>query len=157
MKNVRLLLLAFMLLASVTDKAIAQALTPSGQSHPTRFPQTATGSAWYDFQGGTYSDGPIYYGSEAVTVRKYTIAGIFPLVVDAANYGNDTLNLLSTNYGTGQIIRVITTAAANDTLTITHDHNFNGATATYLLSPATSASYKHATIYVDAGGNYWLL
>lgn len=166
MKNVKLLLMSLMLLGTIlsTDKAISQ----TGPRRTQAINQTNTG--WWEFQSTStlYAEGPLLIqgGStqssyqavtpEIITVRKATIAGTSPLVVVSGSFQNDTINLLKTNYVTGQIINIITTYASNDTLVITHDGSYAGATATFLLSPGTAASYKKTRIYYD-GTNYWPL
>lgn len=157
------ILAAIMLLALTTTKATAQG---SGPSKYISYNQTNTG--WWDFTNDVYTNdvlhikaGTVYtsYYSvvpEVITARRDTIMGTSPLIVISAAYQNDTVHLRGANYVTGQIINIITTYSGNDTLAITHDGNLNGATATYLLNPATSASYKKTSIYYD-GTNYWFM
>lgn len=150
------ILAAFMLTALTTTKATAQAVTPTQNGLPQTMWQPHIYNGYSNWIAPMYCNSPTIWGAEFTTSRNYTVLGTFPIVVDSAQFQDDSITLSKTNLQPGQSFRILLTATNNDTLKIFHDNSFNGATASpFLLTPATAAALKHTQIYVDKYGNYW--
>jgi len=118
----------------------------------TGFAQGTVQNQPYTFNGGITNGGFIRYASETAAAHNYTILGKPVVYVTATR--KDTLNLLTTNYKTGQTISLITTTSANDsTLIIPSSGNIMGASTYWYVGAAST--YKHSTIIFD-GTNYWV-
>ena len=149
-------LIMLIMLSTINNKATAQSITVNcGKVRPVTVAMQFNGCV--NMTSALYENAPTYVGSEATVARNYTILGAFPMIVDSAEFTNDTAVLSKANLQPGQIITILLSAKTNDTLTLLHDGYYQGATATALISPATSASLKTLKIYVDKWNNYWKL